>query len=215
MERLPLSYQPYRIPINPALLLSGAEQLLSEADRREGLLSHLGWAEMPPELEPGFNPQSNTKDFPRMMKKSMERRTLKEARVGKGFDSLAGPRKGLKGWIQGRFHDQRELNLPIDYDLLNWIANSPRYHLLGALHDAILSLVATGEPHLIALEEALSFTNPVTDIIVRGDVKEAERLAHVLGLPLKKVDPTFLVDGIANFVLVYHRERSSAFYFGS
>jgi hypothetical protein len=209
-----LKLNPYRIAINPSILHSTAEDILSKADKIENLQAHLNWNPAPDILTKGFAPMKDSKKLLSYLKESKARRMLKEKRVAKGFHDFISPRKGLKGWWQKTWADGKEQRLLPTHEALAWLRLSPRYLLLVSLHDLLISYVSTSEPRRIDLKESTTYYSPIVQIILKNDLAGAEKIHTALSAPLSKVSPDSLIDYFSGYVLHYDRKKSSAFYLG-
>jgi hypothetical protein len=138
---------------------------------------------------------------------------MKIKRRPAGWPDFKSPRKGIKGWIQKKFYDPKELALPVCADVFGWMQASPRYQLLCVLHDAILSLVSTAEPKHVKLQESLAFLHPLASMLSKNDTLRIERLTHALGCRLKDVPPSVLLDDVAGYVIAYNQTKNLAFYY--
>ncbi|MEM6883614.1 MAG: hypothetical protein AAF571_01185 [Verrucomicrobiota bacterium] len=209
-----LSLVPYRIPINSSLLMKTAEEMLEQSAKVESLSEFLGWEEVPEELKAGFAAQKNGKELVRMLKENEKRKGLKAKRVQAGFPDLIVPRKGFGGWVQKKFRDPKEAQLPLGYDLFIWLQGSPRLALLTSMHDALLGFCSSAEPRRVEIDEVTDYQNPFCRIINRGDQAEMDRLQKALSSQLKSVDPQFIIDCCPGYVTQYDMKKGVAYYYG-
>ncbi|MEM1157451.1 MAG: hypothetical protein AAF649_01100 [Verrucomicrobiota bacterium] len=209
-----LSLVPYRIPINSSLLMKTTEEMLEQSAKVETLSEFLGWEEVPPEMVAGFAPQKNGKELVKMLKENDKRKGLKAKRVKAGFPDLLVPRKGFGGWVQKKFRDPKEIQLPLGYDLFIWLQESPRLALLTSMHDALLGFCSSAEPRRVEIEEVTEYQNPLCRIVNRSDQEELDRLQKALSCPLKSVDPQFVIDSCPGYVTQYDVKKGVAYYYG-
>jgi len=209
-----LKLNPYRIAINPSILHTTIEEILSKADKLENLKEHLGWDPTPDILTHGFAPMKDSKKLLSFLNENNSRRSLKEKRVARGYKDLVAPRKGLKGWFQKTFSDGKEQNLPTAYDALAWLRQSHRYLLLVSLHDTLVGYASTSEPRRIDLKESTMYYSPIVQALYRNDSAALEKIRAALAAPLNKVVPDTLIEYFTGYVLHYDRKKSSAFYLG-
>lgn len=209
-----LKLNPHRIAINPSILHTTIEDILSKADKLETLKEHLGWEPVPDILTYGFAPMKDSKKLLTFLKESTTRRALKQKRIAKGYPDLISPRKGLKGWLQKTFSDGKEQKLSTAFDALAWLRQSHRYLLLVSLHDTLISHVSTSEPRRIDLKEGTLYCNPIAQALFRNDAASLELVRTALAAPLHKVVPETLIEYFSGYVLHYDRKKSSAFYLG-
>ena len=207
-----LNLNPHRVSINPSVLVSSAEELLSHAGTIMSLKKHLNWDPEPEVLVSGFPPQRDAKRLIVLMKEDKQRRLLKEKRLARGFEDFATPRTGFKGWCQKKFHDPKELRLASGYDVFNFLRHSARLMLLASLHDALLSHVSSAEPRRVEIEESAGFSTPLVDMITGNNFAQAEKMVKALNSPLAKVSPDFIINGITGYVMNYDRKKSMTYY---
>jgi len=210
---IPLSVNSFRVPINGPALLSTAAEILQQASTPEKLQNALGWDEFPENFQAGFAPQKNAGNLVRLLKNSGKRSQLRNKRIARGYPDFLTPRKGFKGWWQRSFSDPAELKLPIGYDVLAWLQQSPRFGLLTAIHDALLNAVSVAEPKKADRGEMGRFPNPLGEMVYTVDLQRAERLRQALAAPLKKVKPDVIVDDLSGFVIAYEQKLSFAYFY--
>ncbi|MDX6767455.1 MAG: hypothetical protein SFU85_11770 [Candidatus Methylacidiphilales bacterium] len=206
----------YRVPINVSILDNSAEKVLSESGDAEKLLEALGWGrEYLGFVLAGLPPVKDSKKFIQMIKDQEVRKRMKEERTAKGYPDWVTPRKGIKGWMQKKFKDPKELQLPILMDIFVWLREQPRYQLLVAMHDALLSQVSSAEPRLIGSDHQLNeFVHPLAELMQAKDMARAERLRAALGSPLPSVSPACLIDDITGNVVSYDRKNGVGYFYG-
>jgi hypothetical protein len=209
-----LKLNPYRIAINPSILYSSAQDLLSKSDKIENLQAFLGWDPLPEILVKGFAPMKDSKKLLSYLKSHSARQTLKTKRKARGYSDFITPRKGLKGWLQKTFADGKELSLTPAHDALFWIHSAPRYLLLQSLHDALISSISTSEPRRVDIEESSSYPNPIVSAFYSNDTAAIEKIYQGLSSPLHKLTPEILVDYFPSHVLYFDRKKSTALYLG-
>jgi len=210
---IPLSVTPFRVPINGSAVMSTASEILQQASTPEKLQAALGWEEFPGDYRAGFAPQKNAGELVTLIKKNAKRGQLKQKRIARGYPDFVTPRKGFKGWWQKTFCDPAELKLPIGYDVMAWLQHSPRFGLLTAIHDALLSPVSVAEAKRVDRAELGRFSNPIGDMVHNSDVQRAERISKALMAPLKKVRPEVVVDDLSGFVVAYEQKLSFAYFY--
>lgn len=187
---------------------------MARAGKVDELIEFLGWEEMPAELEEGFLPQKNAKELSRMIKDNQKRHLLKEKRIKAGFHDLLVPRKGIKGFIQKKFRDPKEIELPLGYDLFVWTRDSPRLGLLTTLHDSLLGFCSSAEPRKVEVEEVTEQMNPLARMLIKNQEELLEELQKALTLNLKQVDPSFIIKYCPGYVVHYDSHKGIAYYFG-
>jgi len=207
-----LNLNPYRVSINPSVLVSSAEELLSHAGSVQSLKKHLNWDPEPEVLVSGFPPQRDARRLITLMKENKQRLQLKVKRHGRGFNDFATPREGFKGWWQKKFNDPKELKLAAGYDVLNFLRHSARLMLLASLHDALLPHLSSAEPRKVEIEEAVGYGNPLIEMVTGNNYVEAEKVVKALSLPLNKVSPDFIISGVTGYVMNYDRKKSLTYY---
>ncbi|MEM6822779.1 MAG: hypothetical protein AAF558_12665 [Verrucomicrobiota bacterium] len=208
-----ISLVPYRIPINSSLLQRTADEMLEQAGKVENLVTFLGWEEMPPELITGFDPQRNAKEFLNMLKQNQKRKELKAKRVKGGYADLISERKGVKGWAQKK-RDDKELDMPLGYDMFIWLRESVRLGLLTSLHDALLGFCSSAEPRQVNIDEVTETRNAFCLTVSKNDTERANQVVKALSSPLKSVDPNFIIDFCPGYVVHYDVGKGVAYYFG-
>ncbi|MEO0453087.1 MAG: hypothetical protein AAFY98_02975 [Verrucomicrobiota bacterium] len=209
-----LALVPYRIPINITILQNTARDMLREAKDVESLAQFLGWEADTDVLVEGFAPVKNAKHLGKLVKENRERTILKARRVAKGFTKMSTPRTGLKGWFQKKFHDPKEMKLPVTEDIYSWVAALPRYALLVSMHDALLAYCSSAEPRRMDVEEMTEFTDPLANAITRHLQGEVDRFQTALNQPLKNIDPSVLIAHFPGYVLKFEQDNSIAYYYG-
>ncbi|MGF1678160.1 MAG: hypothetical protein ACFCUX_03080 [Candidatus Methylacidiphilales bacterium] len=209
-----LSLSAYRIPINSTVLHKTAEELLAQSNRKESMLEFLGWEELPYELAQGFEPQKNSRELLRLIKESQKRKVIKSKRLQSGYMDLVSPRKGIKGWLQKKFRDEKENALPLGYDIFIWLRQSPRLALLKALHDSLLVFCSSAEPRKVELNEVTEYQNSFCPIVSRLHLEKAMEVQKALSCPLKSVAPDFLIQSCSGYVVKYDTQKGIAYYFG-
>ncbi|MDD5262556.1 MAG: hypothetical protein PHD76_11990 [Methylacidiphilales bacterium] len=207
-----LNLNPYRVSINPSVLVSSAEEMLAHAGSVQSLRNYLNWDPEPEVLTTGFPAQKDARKLIQLVKDYKLRRQLKEKRLARGFEDFIEPRNGLKGWWQKKFCDPKELKLSGGHEILEFLRHSHRLMLLASLHDALLSHVSAAEPRIIEIEESSNYINPLMEMTAKSDMAAAERAVKALSAPLGKVEPDFLIYGVAGYVLGYDRKKSVAYY---
>lgn len=215
-----MSYQKlhaYRVPINISILDGTAAKMLAESKDPAAILEAVGWGtEYLEFVQAGLAPAKDSKKLIQMIKDQEVRAKFKEERIAKGYPDFITPRKGFKGWVQRKFKDGKERELPILLDLILWLRELPRYQLLVAMHDALLGHVSSAEPRLVGNDHQLNeFVHPVTGIVQNKDLARAEMLRAALGGPLSSVPPSLLVDDFPGFVVSYERNHGVAYYYGA
>lgn len=207
----------YRVPINVSILDSTAEKILKEGKTVEALLDLLGWGnEHADFVRAGLAPVKEHKKLPQMVKDNCLRRKLKQERIARGYPTLVSPRRGIKGWIQKKFRDPKELRLPISLDIHQWLLGLPRFQLLVAIHDGILGQVSSAEPRRISQDHQMQeFVNPLAEMLREGDTARVERLRQALSAPLAAVPVGTVVDDLAGYVVAYDRNHGIAYYYGA
>ena len=202
----------YRISFQAPELFTAAQELLKKSITVESLQHELSWQEKN-EIEflrMGFQPQANAKEILLLLKRIDQRAKYKEARIKSGFPDLLAPRKGLRGWWQSR-KDRKEKSFPIALDAFQWFQHSYRLALLATLHDTLLSRVVTGEAHNVPLDEIMAIFHPLTEMVARKNGRSARRLVEALSSPLHQIDPHFLIEGVAGYI-IYQTNRGFAYY---
>ena len=207
-----LNLHSYRVAINPLVLTSSAEELLSHAGSIQALKAHLNWDPEPEILSTGFAPQRDVRKLISLMKENKLRRQMKEKRLAKGYEDFTGPRKGFKGWWQKKFKDPKELQLAGGFEVLSWLRHSTRLTLLASLHDSLLAYVSAAEPRKVDIDESSHYINPLVEMVMKDNMEAAECVVKALSLPLAKVPADFIISGIAGYVLGYDRKKSLAYY---
>lgn len=208
-----LSLQPYRVSMNSSILIETAKDALKKAASEEGLKTLLGYdEEASADVKEGLQPQRGTNHFVEMIKQNKKRSDLKAKRLKRGYPDFRLKRSGITGFIQKTFFDLKELQMPIEYEIISWLDTSPRYNLLVSIHDAILQTVSSGEPKQVEFSEINSYPNPVAQTIWQSDVERAARIAKALNSPIQRVSPETLIEDFVGYV-VYHRRRGIAYYF--
>lgn len=154
------------------------------------------------------------KEFLKMLKENDKRKQIKSKRVQAGYQDMVVERKGIKGWTQKKFRDSKELELPLGYGLFVWLRDSPRLALLTSMHDAILGYCSSAEPRRVEMEEVTEYQNAFCPVVSKYDQDGAERIQKALSSPLKSVDPQFLIEFCAGYVMQYDMKKGVAYYYG-